>query len=311
MELSILLMEKIASMILMGLFGYVAVKSGLMTEKDQDPLNILSLYIIGPCVMITSFQVELTQERLTGLAITLAGAVAANGGYIFFTHLLRRPLRLAPVERASMVYSNSGNLIIPLVSSVLGAESVFYACSYLVIQNVLFWTHLYATLSGSWSEVNWKKVLKNPNIIATAAGLALFLLRITLPELVGDTLSSVSGMIGPFSMILIGMIVAEADLKKIFIQRRVWLVCLFRLLVYPLALILLLRLTGVTQLFAVAHSVLLVTLLGASAPSACTVMQMALLCGEDSQEAGAINILSMLLCVITMPAVVYIYQLVL
>ena len=41
------------------------------------------------------------------------------------------------VEKASIVYSNAGNLIIPLVIAVLGEDKVIYASAFIAVQNIL------------------------------------------------------------------------------------------------------------------------------------------------------------------------------
>ena len=56
------------------------------------------------------------------------------------------------------------------------------------------------------------------------------------------------------------------------------------------------------------ETVLLITLLAAIAPPAATITQMALVYGQDADYAGAANIVSTLLCIITMPVMVMLYQ---
>lgn len=50
-----------------------------------------------------------------------------------------------------------------------------------------------------------------------------------------------------------------------------------------------------------------VMLLAVAAPSAASVVQFALLYGEDRKQAGAINVVSTLLCIITIPAMTELY----
>ena len=145
-------------------------------------------------------------------------------------------------------------------------------------------------------------------MIAIVVGIFFFLCRITLPDLLGSTVSNVGQTIGPVCMIVIGMIMGGTDLKRVFGSRRAYLICVGRLLVYPLLLILVFALTGVTHWFDGAREVLLVTLLAASAPVAVSVTQMADLFGADSAQAGAINVMSVVFCIVTMPLMVAVYQ---
>ena len=49
-------------------------------------------------------------------------------------NLLGHALHLDAVEKASMIYSNAGNLIIPIVTAVLGKEWVIYSSAFLSVQ---------------------------------------------------------------------------------------------------------------------------------------------------------------------------------
>ena len=69
-----------------------------------------------------------------------------------------------------------------------------------------------------------KKVLTNINMIAILAGAALFLLHIQLPAVIEDSLDMVGSAIGPISMIILGMLMAGMNFKKILGYRRLWLV---------------------------------------------------------------------------------------
>ena len=61
---------------------------------------------------------------------------------------------------------------------------------------------------------------------------AIDLFEITLPEIVGTTLSTVGGLMGPLSMMVIGMGIANMDISMIFTQKRVYLIAALRLIVY-------------------------------------------------------------------------------
>ena len=58
MELSILLFGQMVSMMLMILMGFAAVKAKLVTSIQSQVLSALTLYIIVPCVVINSLQIE-------------------------------------------------------------------------------------------------------------------------------------------------------------------------------------------------------------------------------------------------------------
>ena len=57
-------------------------------------------------------------------------------------------LKLDGVEETSLIYSNAGNLIIPIVTAILGKEWVIYTSAFLSVQLFLLWSHAKMKLCG-------------------------------------------------------------------------------------------------------------------------------------------------------------------
>lgn len=216
-------------------------------------------------------------------------------------------LKLNEVETASIYYSNSGNLIVPLVTYILGKEWVLYGCVFMSVQLAFLWTHCRGILSRE-EKMDWKKILCNINMISIFIGVILFFTRIRLPEIVGDTLSAVGSMIGPASMIVTGMLFAGMNLKAVFLNKKVYFVTLLRLIVIPVIALVLLKVSGMITWHTDAWNILLVVFLAVITPSASTVTQMCQVYGNDSQYASAINVMTTLLAIVTMPLMVLCYQ---
>lgn len=306
--ISLILAEKIFSLFLIVFMGYAVVHWGLLHAEDSKTLSLISLYLISPCVIISAFQVQYTPDVLHGLLLALAAAVLLHVGIIAVVNLLGHALHLDAVEKASMIYSNAGNLIIPIVTAVLGKEWVIYSSAFLSVQLFLLWSHAKSMLCGEKSFA-LKKVLTNINMIAILAGAALFLLHIQLPAVIEDSLDMVGSAIGPISMIILGMLMAGMNFKKILGYRRLWLATALRLVGIPLAAVALLKLSGLAHLVPDGQTILLVSLLATCTPSASTITQMAQIYGKDADYASAINVVTTLLCIFTMPLMVALYQL--
>lgn len=60
----------------------------------------------------------------------------------------RAAAEAGPGGKASLIYSNAGNLIIPIVTSVLGPEWVIYTSGFISVQVILIWTHCKMLLCG-------------------------------------------------------------------------------------------------------------------------------------------------------------------
>lgn len=307
MQLSILLAEQIASMVLMILAGFAVARTGILPENSGKALSTIVMFVIAPCMVFSAFQMDFSMEKLIGLLIGVVAAILVHVLYIPLSVLTARIWGMEDLDRASMIYSNSGNLIVPLLGAVLGGEYVFYSSGYLAVQTILIWVHCICLASGQ-KKMNLKKAMLNPGVIAIGIGLVFFLLPVHLPGILDNTVERIGSTIGPMSMIGIGIIMSTMNIKSVFTDKKTWLLCGLRLVFFPLVFILVLAISHVASAFPLAGKVLVATVLAAAGPTAVSIAQLAEVYGGDSVQAGKVNVMTTLLCVITMPIMIYIYQ---
>ena len=243
MEISILLMEQIAELFLMILMGYIIVKTGLLKGEDSKVISKIVLYLVIPCVIINAFQVDYTSEKVKELLLVFAASV------------LLQVILLAAVWGAGKVLKLN--------------EWVLYGCVFMSVQLVFLWTHGKNTISreGKW---DWKKIVFNVNMISVFAGVVLFFTKIRLPEIVDQSLSSVGSMIGPASMIVTGMLIAEMNLRNIFENVKVYFISFLRLVVIPVISLAILKISGLVNIHPDGKKLLLIVFLAVITPSAST-----------------------------------------
>ncbi len=306
--MGIALLGKLCSLFLIVLAGYMVVRCGLLRWEDSHALSVLCLYLICPCSILSAFQIEKSREILSGLMLGLAAAVIIHVALILIVRLLKKALKLDAVEQTSIIYTNAGNLIIPVVSSLLGPEWVIYTCAYICVQVLLQWSHCKSIICNE-RHMDLKKILTNMNIIAVFLGVILFATGLKLPSFVQNSIDSLGSTIGPVSMLVVGMLLGSMELKEVFLRRRTWFISFLRLVALPLVMVLFLRMGAAHSSLPNSDKVLLITLLAASAPAAATVTQMAQVYGSNEHDACAINVMTTLLCIVTMPLMVALYQL--
>ena len=310
MEISLLLMQQIAELFLMIFMGYVIVKAGLLKGEDSKVISKIVLYLIIPCVIINAFQVDYTSEKVQGLLLAFAASVMLQVLLLIIVWGAGRLMGLNEVEKASVYYSNAGNLIMPIVTFVLGQEWVLYGCVFMSVQIVVVWSHGKWVLSRQ-SKIDWKKILLNINMVAVFAGVFLFFTKIRLPQILNQTFGSVGSMIGPASMMVTGMLIAEMSLKDIFTNGRVYFITFLRLIAVPAVALLLLKVSGLVNGSPDGKKLLLIVFLAVITPSASTITQMCQVYGNDSQYASAINVMTTLFSIVTMPLMVLLFQMIL
>lgn len=287
MEISLLLMQQITELFLMIFMGYVIVKARLLKGEDSKVISKIVLYLIIPCVIINAFQVDYTSEKVQGLLLAFAASVMLQVLLLIIVWGAGRLMGLNEVEKASVYYSNAGNLIMPIVTFVLGQEWVLYGCVFMSVQIVFVWSHGKWVLSRQ-SKIDWKKILLNINMVAVFAGVFLFFTKIRLPQILNQTFGSVGSMIGPASMMVTGMLIAV-----------------------PAVALLLLKVSGLVNGSPDGKKLLLIVFLAVITPSASTITQMCQVYGNDSQYASAINVMTTLFSIVTMPLMVLLFQMIL
>lgn len=305
--ISLLLMKQIVQLFLIMTMGFILVKTRLMKVKESKSISMVVMYLIMPCVIINAFQVEYTQKIRNGLILAFVAAVLIHVVIMILAKLLERIFNLSAVEKASIMYSNAGNLIIPIVTSVLGKEWVIYSSAFLSVQIVLLWTEGRMILCEE-EKIDWKKILLNINMITIFLGIILFVTRIALPNIVKETMESVSVMVGPLSMIVTGMLIGNMSFKQIFAYKRIYIVTFLKMMVCPVVILILLKYSGMASVLSNGKMILLISLLATITPSASTVTQMAQIYGKNAEYASSINVVTTIICIITMPIMVWLYQ---
>lgn len=307
MHISLLLMNQIIQLFIMIFMGFIIVKAKLLKAEDSKILSVIVLYLIIPCVIINAFQVDYTPQTVKGLLIALVGSVMTQVILLIVVSILGRVFHLNEVEVASIYYSNSGNLIVPIVTFILGKEWVLYGCVFMSVQLVFIWTHCKKIISRE-SVYDWRKIVLNINMISIAIGIVLFLTRIHLPAIINNTLNAVGSMIGPASMIVTGMLFAGMNFKQIFANKRVYFVSFFRLIIVPVIALFLIKCSQLSTFSSNGNKLMMIVFLAIITPSASTVTQMCQVYRNNSQYASAINVVTTLLAIVTMPLMVMLFQ---
>ena len=187
MHISMLLMEQIVELFIMIFMGFAIVKAGIVKDEESKVLSKIVLYLVIPCVIVNAFQVDYTAQTVKGLMIAFVASVILQIILLIIVAVMGKVLSLNEVEVASVYYSNSGNLIVPIVTFILGKEWVLYGCVFMSVQLVFLWTHCKKIISRERSY-DWKKIVLNINMISIAVGVVLFFTRIRMPEVIDNTI---------------------------------------------------------------------------------------------------------------------------
>ena len=303
----LLLLYKIAQLFIVMVIGFALVKMRVVKTDDSVVLSRLALYLLMPAAIINSFNVKLTGEILGGFALAVGAGIVLHILLLIVDVIFARAANGTAVERASIFYSNAGNLIIPIVSFVLGDEWVIYSLGFMSVQLCFVWSHG-LSLFESGQGIKLKKILLNPNIIAIAVGLVIMLSGVGLPDFVTDITSSLGGVLGYVGMLIAGMTAAGLDFGKMAKNKRLYLTTAMRVIVCPLIALGALLLGRLFIKIPNTDEILLISFLATMTPSAATIMQLAQIYDTEVDYSVAINILTTVAACVMMPLFVMLYQ---
>ena len=237
--MSVLIITMLKILVCMVL-GFFLRKISLITEASQKGMSALIVHVTAPCLLFSSIVTMDHSEFANALTLLWAGVavyIVLVILAILITRLLRFPVSSRGVFQAGMIFGNVSFLGIPLVQSLYGSTGVFYIAILNIHFNLLFFTYGFYLImrSGDGKSHFTPKKLINSGLISTTLAMIIYFLQIPMPEAVTTPLQFVGSITSPLSMIIIGSSAAGYSLSYVFRQKKIYLLSLLKLLVYPVA----------------------------------------------------------------------------
>ncbi|MCI9368009.1 MAG: AEC family transporter [Oscillospiraceae bacterium] len=284
--------------------GFLFGRMGLLSGDTLSQVSRILLYVVTPCIMLTSFEVERTAENQAQLLAALAAMAGLYVAYMLLSQVLfpRAGEAHQGIMRFAAVYGNAGFMGLPLIQSVMGDEAMMVAVVGLGIFNAVSWTQGRALIGGR-KELSLKKLALNPGIIGFVGGLLLYFTGWRFPGPLDSAVAYLGSLNTPLAMVVIGGQMAQADLVKVFSTRKLYLVSAVKLLAVPMLTALALLPFRPDPVIYVAAVIL------AGCPTAGATSLFAQSMGKDAALAAQQVTLSTLLCVVTLPVMASLAQL--
>ena len=301
MDYSILINLIIKVAILVAI-GYIAKKAEIMTEEREKGISQLLVDIICPVSIIASGSSDYSASMVKNMCLiaVIAGIYYAAG--ILLMRPISRRMKLSDQGKAIFltmaVFGNTAFIGYPITQELYGNEGFVYAVIYNFFFQLYFFTYGISRISGM-KQINLKKIIVTPLNGALLVMLVLFLFQIKLPGVVQDTFQSVGNMMVPLSMIVVGGSLVGMKPAQILMDRASYLVSFFRLLFFPLLM------TIVLKLFGIQGDLLTVSVVLTAVPCGTMNVIFAKQYDCDVDFASRAVIQSMLLCVVTIPCILF------
>ncbi len=238
----LLLEQMVVLFLLMGI-GYFCYKRGIITDEAGKKLSAIVVNIANPALVLTGCMGEEKVRReellLTGAVMLCMYAVLLLLSEIV-PWLLRVEKRSRGTYRAMTVFSNIGFMGFPVISALYGSSALLYASLFMIPYNILIYTYGVASMSSGRTEKNGGRIF-NVGVIACILTVVIYLTGIQLPEFLEKTITNLSNLTAPLSMMVIGASLAAIDLRKLFTDVRLLIFSFIKLLLIPAAGMLVIR----------------------------------------------------------------------
>ena len=197
---------KMAMLILIMLLGYLCARIGITGPEFNKRVTPLMVTVLMPATILNSvlgapvFQAIEIVDYI--LVLTVMVALQMLPAWLL-PRLLRTRGEDAGAMRLATAFGNVGFVGLPVVAAIFGEEMVFFASLCNIPFNLALYSSCASQLSPEGGRVRWQDVLNAP-VIATLLSIVLLLTRVPVPGVIADTISAVSGVTIPLSMIVIG-----------------------------------------------------------------------------------------------------------
>ncbi len=215
--------------------GIILRKTNILPKQGTAMLTDMVIYLVLPCNIIYSFFIEFNLNILKNFLIILLISCLIQLGCLILSNTLykRQKPEIKTVLQYGTVCSNAGFMGNPIAEGVFGANGLLLASIYLIPQRIVMWSAGISYFTKSPDKKNMiKKILTHPCIVAVYIGLIIMLFQISLPAFLKNTIKDISGCTTVLSMVLIGTILAEVNVKNM-ISKTVLGYAFIRLILIP------------------------------------------------------------------------------
>jgi len=229
--------SQLAILFILLALGYAGCKLNALTPDTGKVLTKLVLNITLPSTILAS---------------VIGGNLSIDGGetaffmlfvlFAFFIYIvvafpiartLSKDKGMRGLFTACIVFGNVAFMGLPVASAIFGPGAIFY----IALFNVPFWIAIFSygvLLVSGKSDSFQLKLLLNPVLIASVLVIPIALSGLRAPDIVVSALELTGSITTPASMLIIGVMLAQAPIKNVFIKWQFYLLSFVKLILLPI-----------------------------------------------------------------------------
>ena len=326
------MLQQMIVMFLMMAVGYLCYRKQILTEEVSRKVSAIVVNVANPCMILSS---ALTDQQMQGkeLVQTLAIVVMMYVFLLVMAQLLPRILCIQKESRgayaAMTVFANIGFMGFPVLAAMYGNGALLYGAVFQIPFNILIYTYGVAVLTRkpgacAKTEPNVKaevdvngmseniengseqqgklqgtveivKKIFNIGVIACITAMLLYFLQTPVPSFLQAFITNLGNLTAPLSMMIIGASLAQMPLKELFLDKKLLLFSLVKLLLLPAVWMIMVNRVAEQEILRGVCLVMMAT------PAGSMTAMLAQQYGGDYETASRGVALTTVLSVITMP----------
>lgn len=297
--------------------GFILKRANILPDGSNVTMARLETYIFVPALTISNQMARCTPETFRqNASLILYGAITITAvliaavpmSYLYVRHA-KTPYEeyQRMVYRYAMSFANFGFMGNFIILGVFGDEMFFKYQMFGLIPNILCSSYgLYILIPKDKNAGflhNLKKGLLAPPMLALVFGVSAGLLGLSkfMPEFLLSLFKNAGSCQGPVAMILAGVVIAGYSLKKVFLNKKVYVASLVRLVGIPGVILLVLHFIGAPEV------VKILALIQFGTPLGLNSIVYPATYGGDTQTGASMASISHTLSVLTIPMMYYLF----
>ena len=281
--------------------GYFLNFKGILPLNTSTALSRLETNVLVPCLVFNTFYKYCTVENVSqkwsyivyGIIITVVSIVIG----VFLAKLFAKDDYLQKIYTYSFAVANFSFMGNAVVLGIFGEDVLFDYMIFTLPLCLYVYSFGTASLIPKTQE-NSKfslKVFLNPICISMLLGAIAGLSGLPLPKFLTTAISSAGACMSPLAMILTGFVVANYSIKTLASKARIYVASLLRLIVLPLAFVLVLKLLNTDS------TIIMLTLCATAMPLGLNTVVFPAAYGGDTTPGASMALISHLMSIITIP----------
>ena len=222
--------------------GYVSEKTKFVSNVSGGLSKIITNITLPATVIISISDQNMRDIPVAGIFFVISIGFAVIILLLLANNYMGKITKVSKERRLIHAMLGSfGNVVFlayPFISQLFGAQGLFYAILFSIINELLLWSlGVYLLCRDARNDHSkWNiKYLVNPNTLSFCVGILMLSFGLRFPDLIHAPLERLSGATVPLSMLFIGSILAKTKLKEAIRSVSVWSVCLLKMIIAVLA----------------------------------------------------------------------------